>query len=103
VAHHGRRAHHGSPGEHAAVAHRDTTFRTGTAASGRFGLSSIRALGSSLFGSGAYRSSGYGYGNGGYGYGNRGYGYGHRHSGYVRAFVPGDGWVLVPIRAIRHI
>jgi hypothetical protein len=75
--------------------------------SGGLGLPGIRTVGSNFLGRGAYRHSRYGYGNGGYGYGNRGYGYrgghGYRHSRYVSAYVPGMGWVLVPIRAIRRI
>jgi hypothetical protein len=43
---------------------------------------------------------GYGNGYGGYGYGNRGYGNGM--AGYVRVYVPGLGWVLVPIQALRR-
>jgi len=48
-------------------------------------------------GYGGYGYGGYGYG--GYGYGNRGYGNGL--GGYVRVYIPGLGWVLVPIQALR--
>jgi len=54
-------------------------------------------------GYGGYGNSYGGYGNGyggyGYGYGNRGYGNGL--AGYVRVYIPGLGWVLVPIQALR--
>ncbi len=72
-------------------------------AGGGFGLSGIRNFGSNVFGSGGYGNSGYGYGN--RGYGNRGYGYGgygNRNSRYVMAYIPGVGWVMIPIRAIRR-
>jgi hypothetical protein len=89
------------------MAHRARASRAGAAMQGGLGLSGIRTVGSNLFGRRGNGSYGYGYGNGGYGYGNRGYGYGggygYRNSGYVRAYIPGDGWVLVPIRAIRRI
>jgi hypothetical protein len=52
-----------------------------------------------------YGSGGNGYGNGGYGYGGSGYGNGYGGYGngrYVMAYVPGIGWVLVPIRALRR-
>ncbi len=70
----------------------------------------IRTFGSNFFGS-ANGNSGFGYGNSGYGYGNAGYGYGNGgsgfgrygngNSGYVMVYLPGVGWVMVPIRAIR--
>jgi hypothetical protein len=84
------------------------------------GSTAIRPLGSNFFGSGngnsvygngnsgyGFGNSGYGYGNGGngYGYGGGGYGggYGNGNSGYVSVYLPGFGWVLVPIRAIRGL
>jgi hypothetical protein len=69
-----------------------------------FGSRGIRNFGSNLFGVGGYGNLAYGNGYGGYGYGNRGYGsggYGYRNSMYVRAYIPGIGWVMVPLRAIR--
>jgi hypothetical protein len=63
------------------------------------------AVGTGGLGSAGFGNSGYGYGNGGYGYGNRGNsygGYGYPNSRYVMAFVPGVGWVRVPIWAIRR-
>jgi hypothetical protein len=63
----------------------------------------IRPLGSNFFGSGNANSS-YGYGNSGYGYGNGGGGYGmngNRYPGFVMVYLPGIGWALVPIQALR--
>jgi hypothetical protein len=82
------------------MAHHARASRAGAAIKRGLGLSGIRTVGSNLFGRRGYGSYGYGYGNGGYGYGG---GHRYRHSGYVKAYIPGDGWVLVPIRAIRHI
>jgi len=78
---------------------------TGTVGSGGSGSTAIRTFGTSFFGSNLYGSgyggSGYGYGGGGYGNGG-GYGYGNGgNSGYVMVYVPGFGWVLAPIRALR--
>ena len=57
--------------------------------------------GSSFLGSG-YGNRGFGYGNNGYGYGNSGYGgYGNGNGPLVMVYLPGVGWVLVPLRAIR--
>ena len=60
------------------------------------------------FGNRGFGNTGYGYGNSGYGYGgygNGGYGYGNGMYGgnngiYVMAYIPGFGWVLVPLRAV---
>jgi len=86
-----------------------------SAANGNMGSRGYNFWGSNFLGSGygnrglgyGYGNSGYGYGNGGYGYGNRGYGYGNGGYGYgnggpyVMVYLPGVGWVLVPLRAIR--
>jgi len=82
----------------------------------------IRTFGSNFFASGngnsGYGNSGYGYGNSGYGNSNSGYGYGNggngygnggggygtygnRNPNYVMVYLPGIGWALVPIQAIR--
>jgi hypothetical protein len=37
----------------------------------------------------------------GYGYGNRGYGYGNINPQYTLVYMPGYGWVLVPIQYFR--
>ena len=71
---------------------------------GGFGSPRVGTFGSSFFGSNYGNGYGYRYGNGGYGYGNglSGYGgYGYRNSNLVQVYLPGVGWVLVPIRAIR--
>jgi hypothetical protein len=62
------------------------------------------------FGSGGYGNGGYGYGNGngnvygngyggGYGYGGNGYGRGGQ---LVPVYIPGFGWVYVPMRVLRR-
>jgi hypothetical protein len=53
------------------------------------------------FNSGNGYGGGYGNGYGGYGngYGHRGYGNGSAR--YVMVYIPGWGWVLVPIQALR--
>jgi hypothetical protein len=66
-------------------------FNNGANGFGGRGYRGINSWGSNSFG--------LGYGGGGYGYGNRGYGYGNGR--YVMAYVPGIGWVMVPLRAIR--
>jgi hypothetical protein len=101
------------------------SLNTNPAANGTLGnngtsSSAIRPLGSNFFGS-VSGNSGYGYGNSGNGYGNSGYGngyggggygygggggyggYGYGNSGYVSVYLPGFGWVWVPIRAIRGL
>jgi hypothetical protein len=82
------------------MAHHARASRTGAGLSDLLGSPGNHTVGSNFFGAGAYRNSGYRYGNGRFGFDG---GDGYRHSRYVRAYVPGDGWVLVPIRAIRHI
>ena len=82
----------------------------GSAVGNGYGTQAIRPLGSNFFGSGLGNSS-YGYGNSGYGYGGNGYGFGgggyggggfgNGNSVYVSVYLPGVGWVLVPIWAIR--
>jgi hypothetical protein len=52
-------------------------------------------------GYGGYGYGGYGNGYGGYGYGYGNRGYGNGLAGYVRVYIPGLGWVLVPIQALR--
>ena len=92
-------------------------FGNGSALGSGYGTQAIRPLGSNFFGSGVgnsrygYGNSGYGFGNSGYGYGGNGYGYGgggyggsgygNGNSVYVSVYLPGVGWVLVPIWAIR--
>ena len=78
------------------------TLNNGAVGGGGLGSPGIRTFGSNFFGAGIYGNSANGYGNGGYGYGNGGGGYGYRNSRYVMAYIPGVGWVLVPIRAIRR-
>jgi hypothetical protein len=105
--HSGRIAHHRGGPHHGALANHRGASRAGAAMTGVLGSTRIRNFGSNYFGTAGYRGSGYGYGNAGYGFGNGGYGYGggygYRNSRYVRAYIPGVGWVLVPIRAIRRI
>jgi hypothetical protein len=83
----------------------NSSLNNGAIGTGGLGSAGIRNFNSNFFGLGGNGNSGYGYGNGGYGYGNRGYGYGgygYPNSRYVMAFVPGVGWVRVPIWAIRR-
>jgi len=78
------------------------TLNNAMPGSGAFGSRGLGNFGPSFSGSGWYYGNGYG--NRGYGYGNGGYGfggYGYRSPGYVMVYLPGVGWVLVPIRAIR--
>ena len=80
-----------------------STVDNGTVANRGFATPAIRALGSNFFGTG-YGNFGFGYGNSGYGYGNGGSGFGafgNGNSPYVMVYLPGVGWVMVPIRAIR--
>jgi hypothetical protein len=82
-----------------------STVGKGTVANGRSATPAIRALGSNFFGTG-YGNFGYGYGNSGagYGYGGSGFGaFGNGNSPYVMVYLPGVGWVMVPIRAIRGL
>ena len=77
----------------------------GAVGTGSLGSAGARTFNSNFFGVGSNANSGYGYGNGRYGYGSRGYGYGgcgYSNSRYVKAFVPGVGWVRVPVWAIRR-
>jgi hypothetical protein len=79
------------------------TLNNGMPGNGAFGSQGLGNFGPSFLGSGGYYGNGYG--NRGYGYGNGGYGYGgygYRNPGYVMVYLPGVGWVLVPIRAIRR-
>jgi hypothetical protein len=98
----------GNPGRATNPINGNFSLNTGTTGNGTVpntGTTSpaIRALGSNFFGSGN-GNFGYGYGNSGYGYGNGGSGfgsYGYGNSRYVMVYLPGVGWVMVPIRAIR--
>lgn len=83
---------------------------SGAVGSGRSGSPPIRTFGTSFFGSNLYGSGAgnSGYGSGGYGFGNGGYGngggYGYGNGGnarYVMVYIPGFGWVLAPIQALR--
>jgi hypothetical protein len=88
----------GNPAINRNLAYNTTNFvRTGA---------SNNYLGPIISGGGyGYGNRGYGYGYGnrgyGYGYGNRGYGYGNINPQYTLVYMPGFGWVLVPIQYFR--
>ena len=80
---------------------------TGNAITGNLSVNRTNfGIGNGAYG---YGNGGYGYGHRGYSYGNGGYGYGYgsgrygyRNSNLVEVYLPGVGWVLVPIQAIRR-
>jgi hypothetical protein len=71
--------------------------RNNVYSSGGYGL----GLGVGGFGGPGGYGFGGGYGYGGYGRGGYGYGGGYGMPGFRLVFIPGLGWVLVPVRALR--
>ena len=93
-----------------------TARATGTAVASGIRIAGHPHFGSNFFGSTngnlGYGLGNSGFGNSGYGYGNGGNGYGIGGAGlrvesemaipsYVMVYLPGVGWAMVPIRAIR--